>query len=143
MSKKRQFRFRVFPPDKLNVPLQQTELGVRYTYGMYYYQKREDLGQNPIDQTHQLDLWVDHAFTERWQAKVQDSFVVGQEPELIDPNTSVTARTAGNNIRNTGTLTVNTMWTRLFSTAFDYQNSIYDYQNSGGTWLPTPALPAC
>ena len=141
-EKKGSFGFEFSPQINLNVPLQQTELGVRYTYGMYYYQERENLGQNPIDQTHQLDLWVDHAFTERWQAKVQDSFVVGQEPELLDPNTSVTTRTAGNNIRNTGTLTVNTMWTRLFSTAFDYQNSIYDYQNSGGISLPTPALPA-
>jgi len=132
-EKKGSFGFEFSPQINLNVPLQQTELGVRYTYGMYYYQEREDLGQNPIDQTHQLDLWVDHAFTERWQAKVQDSFVVGQEPELIDPNTSVHTRTEGNNIRNTGTLTMNTMWTRLFSTAFDYQNSIYDYQNSGGT----------
>jgi hypothetical protein len=127
------FGFEFSPQINLNVPLQQTELGLRYTYGMYYYQEREDLGQNPIDQSHQLDLWVDHAFTERWQAKVQDSFIVGQEPELIDPNTSVATRTEGNNIRNTGTLAVNTMWTRLFSTAFNYQNSIYDYQNSGGT----------
>src|ERR1039458_4611575 len=72
------FGFEVSPQINLNVPLQQTELGLRYTYGMYYYQERQDLGQNPIDQTHQLDLWVDHAFTERWQGKVQDSFVVGQ-----------------------------------------------------------------
>jgi hypothetical protein len=106
---------------------------MRYTYGLYYYQERENLGQDPIDQSHQLDLWVDHAFTERWQAKVQDSFVVGQEPELLDPNTSVTTRTEGNNISNTGTLTLNTAWTRLFSTAFNYQNSFFDYQNSGGT----------
>jgi hypothetical protein len=127
------FGFEVSPQINLNVPLQQTELGLRYTYGLYYYQEREDLGQNPIDQTHQLDLWVDHAFTERWQAKVQDSFVVGQEPELIDPNTSVPTRTQGNNIRNTGSLTVNTIWTRLFSTAFSYQNSIFDYQNNGTT----------
>jgi hypothetical protein len=127
------FGFEVSPQINLNVPLQQTELGLRYTYGMYYYQEREDLGQNPIDQSHQLDLWVDHAFTERWQAKVEDSFVVGQEPELIDPNTSVPTRTDGNNISNTGTLTVNTIWTRLFSTAFSYQNSIFDYQNSGAT----------
>ena len=98
------FGFEVSPQLNLNVPLQQTELGLRYTYGMYYYQERENLGQNPIDQSHQLDLWVDHAFTERWQAKVQDSFVVGQEPELIDPNTSVPTRTDGNNIRNTGTI---------------------------------------
>jgi hypothetical protein len=126
------FGFEVSPQINLNVPLQQTELGLRYNYGLYYYQERENLGQNPIDQTHQFDLWVDHAFTERWQAKVQDSFVVGQEPELIDPNGGV-HRTEGNNIRNTGSVAVNTAWTRLFSTAFNYQNSIYDYQNNGAT----------
>jgi len=132
-GKKSSFGFEVSPQINLNVPLQQTELGLRYGYGMYYYQEREHLGQNPIDQSHQLDLWVDHAFTERWQAKVLDSFVVGQEPELIDPNTSRAQRTDGNNIRNTGTVAVNTIWTRLFSTAFNYQNSIFDYQNSGAT----------
>jgi hypothetical protein len=132
-EKKGSFGFEVSPQINLNVPLQQTELGLRYTYGLYYYQERENLDQNPIDQTHQLDIWVDHAFTERWQAKVQDSFVVGQEPELLDPNTSVPTRTQGNNISNTGSLAVNTMWTRLFSTAFNYQNTIFDYQNSGAT----------
>ena len=125
--------FEVSPQLGLNMALQQTELGVRYTYGMYYYQERQDLGQNPIDQSHQLDLWVDHAFTERWQTKVQDSFVVGQEPELIDPNGSVLTRTEGNNIRNTGTIDLNTTWTRLFSTKLSYQNTIYDYQNANGT----------
>src|SRR5208282_3823931 len=99
----------------------------------YYYQKREELGENPIDQTQQFDLWVDHAFTERWQARVQDSFVMGQEPELIDPRLSVLTRTEGNNIGNTGTLTLDTAWTRLFSTALKYQNSFFDYQNSGAT----------
>src|SRR4029077_8694863 len=107
------------------VALQQTELGIRYTYGLTYYQERENLSQNPIDQTHQFDLWVDHAFNERWQGRVQDSFVVGQEPELIDPNTSVPVRTDGNNIRNTGTISLNTSWTRLFSTQFTYQNTFF------------------
>ena len=125
--------FEVSPEIDLNVALQQTELGLRYTYGMYYYQDRQNLGQNPIDQTHQFDLWVDHAFTERWQTKVMDSFVIGQEPELIDPNTSVPTRTDGNNMRNTGTIDLNTTWTRLFSTKLSYQNSYYDYQNSGTT----------
>jgi hypothetical protein len=125
--------FEVSPQLGLNMALQQTELGVRYTYGMYYYQERQDLGQNPIDQSHQLDLWVDHAFTERWQARVQDSFVVGQEPELIDPNTSLQRRVNGNNISNTGSLALNTAWTRLFSTALNYNNSFFDYQNNGAT----------
>jgi hypothetical protein len=133
-GKRGSFGFEFSPQLEFNVPLQQTEVGVRYTYGLYYYQEREDLNQNPIDQSHQFDLWVDHAFTERWQARVQDSFVMGQEPELIDPNTSVATRTEGNNIRNTGTLTLNTTWTRLFSTQLGYQNTFYDYQNSGGNY---------
>jgi hypothetical protein len=128
------FGFELSPQINLNVPLQQTEFGARYAYGLYYYQEREDLaGQNPIDQSHQLDLWVDHAFTERWQAKVEDSFVVGQEPELLDPKTSLVTRTEGNNISNTGSVGVNTIWTRLFTTAFNYQNTLFDYQNSGAT----------
>src|SRR5271170_552413 len=52
--------FEVSPSLSLNVPLQQTEIGVRYTYGMYYYQERQNQGNDPIDQTHQVDLWVDH-----------------------------------------------------------------------------------
>jgi len=132
-AKQASLGFEVSPQFELNVPLQQTELGMRYIYGLYYYQKREELGQNPIDQTQQFDLWADHAFTERWQARVQDSFVMGQEPELIDPRLSVLTRTEGNNIGNTGTLTLDTAWTRLFSTALKYQNSFFDYQNSGTT----------
>jgi hypothetical protein len=132
-AKRGSFGFEFSPQFELNVPLQQTELGMRYIYGLYFYQRREELGENPIDQTQQFDLWVDHAFTERWQARVQDSFIMGQEPELIDPNTSVTRRINGNNIRNTGTLTLDTAWTRLFSTALKYQNSFFDYQNNGAT----------
>jgi hypothetical protein len=126
------FGLEVSPQISLNVPMQQTELGLRYIYGLFYYQKREDWGENPIDQTQQFDLWVDHAFNEHWQARVQDSFIVGQEPELIDPNTSVTRRVDGNNVRNTGTITLHTDWTRQFSTELGYQNTFYDYEDSGG-----------
>ena len=125
------YGFEVSPQIALNVPLQQTELGMRYIYGLYYYQAREQLGEKPIDQTHQFDLWVDHAFNERWEARVQDSFALGQEPELIDPNTSLQRRANGNNISNTGTITVHTDWTRLFSTELGYQNTLYAYDNSG------------
>jgi len=123
--------FELSPQLDLNMALQQTELGLRYTYGMYYYQERENLGQDPIDQTHQFDLWVDHAFSERWQGKVLDSFVVGQEPELIGGGQD--KRVDGNNIRNTATLSLNTEWTRLWSTQLGYQNTIYDYENANGT----------
>jgi hypothetical protein len=121
--------FEVSPQFGLNMALQQTELGVRYTYGMYYY---FDRNSDPIDQTHQFDLWVDHAFSERWQARLQDSFVVGQEPELVDPDGAV-RRTEGNNFRNTASLSLNTIWTRLFSTQLGYRNTFLNYEESGAT----------
>jgi hypothetical protein len=132
-AKKDSLGFEVTPTIDIAVPLQQTELGLHYVYGLYYYQERQDLGQNPIDQSHQLDLWLDHAFTERWSLKAQDSFRVGQEPELIDPSTSVPTRTEGNNFANTGTMTLSTDWTRLLSTELGFQDNYYHYQNSGGT----------
>lgn len=145
------YGFEISPQIMLAVPLQQTELGLRNTYAMTYYQERDSLGQSPIDQSDQLDLWVDHAFTERWEAKVLDTFVVAQEPQLLNPNgsgASLPFRVTGDNIVNNGTITLNTDWTRLFSTSLNYQNSFYDYQNSGETvadiinnYLGVPGAP--
>ncbi len=136
-AKRDSFGFEVSPSVSLNVPLQQTELGLKYTYGLYYYQDREQINGRPIDQTHQLDLWVDHAFTERWSTKVQDTLAVGQEPQLINGGTL--QRTEGNNIHNTGAISLDTQWTRLLGTELSYQNNFYDYQNSGGNFI-TPSL---
>ncbi|MGD0086890.1 MAG: outer membrane beta-barrel protein [Verrucomicrobiota bacterium] len=135
LNPKGSYGFEVSPQLVLAVPLQQTELGLRNTYSMTYYQERESLSQNPIDQSDQLDLWVDHAFTERWQAKVMDTFVVAQEPQLLNPNgiTTLPIRVTGDNIVNTATINLNTDWTRQFSTSLTYQNSVFDYQNSGAT----------
>ena len=63
-----------------------------------------------------------------------DTFVVGQEPQLLTPNgspESLPVRVEGDNIVNTGTITLNTDWTRQFSTSLNYLNSFYDYRNSG------------
>lgn len=129
--------FEVSPSFNLNKSLQQTEIGLKYTYGLYYYQRREELGQNPIDQTHQFDLWLDHAFSTRWEARLSDSVVVAQDPALLTPDTVPLAQRAdGNNLVNTANLGVNTVWTRRFSTAFNYQNSITSYENSGATFGP-------
>ena len=124
------FGFELSPQVGINLALQQTELGARYTFGSYYYEERDHLGQDPWDYTHQFDFWLDHAFTERWQARAQDTFVVGQEPELIGGG-QVT-RVEGNNIRNTGNLSVNTVLTRLFSTQLGYGNTFYLYENDNG-----------
>jgi hypothetical protein len=143
-TKKGSFGLELLPTISFHEPLQQTDLGLRYTYGLYYYQDRNDAGVNPFDQTHQLDLWLDHAFNERWHGNFNDTFAVGQEPELLNPNpTQAIAapyRVNGDNISNHGTLILNTDWTRLFSTAVTYDNGYYDYQNGGTEVVSGPNL---
>jgi hypothetical protein len=128
--------FEVSPSIQLNVPLQQTEIGLKYTYGLYYYQERQDQGNDPIDQSHQVDLWLDHAFTERVQGTFKDTLAIGQEPTLLNPGggpLSQPYRVEGNNLANNGTLSLTADWTREFSTVSTYNNGYYDFQNSGGT----------
>jgi hypothetical protein len=131
--KRGSYGFEVSPSISLNVPLDQTDIGVRYTYGLYFYQDRLNLhpSQNPVDQTHQLDLWVNHAFTESWQISLQDSFVSAQDPSLVNGGTPL--RTEGNNINNVGSLKLDTQWTRLLGSEFGYQNTFVDYQDHNGT----------
>jgi hypothetical protein len=136
-NKKGSAGFEVSPSVSVNVPLQQTDFGMRYTYGAYYYQQRQDLHLDPFDQTHQVDFWLDHSFNERWKANVNDTFTVGQEPELLNPNpvsaNATDLRVNGNNIANHGSFNLDTDWTRLFSTSLYYNNGFYDYDNSGAT----------
>ncbi len=135
-NKKGSFGIQVSPQFELNAPLTTTELGMRYIYGLSYYEERDHLGQSPYDQTHQLDLWADHAFNERWHARAEDSFVVAQDPALLTPSGAATAvpiRVEGNNVVNAAKISVTTDWTDLFSTVLSYKNTFYDYQNKNGT----------
>ena len=136
-SKNGSFGLELLPSVSFHVPLQQTDMGIRYTYGLYYYEDRDSRGLNAFDQTHQVDLWLDHAFNERWHTKVTDTFSVGQEPELLNNNpmlaTAIPYRVNGDNISNHGAVSLSTDWTRLFSTVLTYGNNFYDYSSSGAT----------
>jgi Putative beta-barrel porin 2 len=139
-SKRASWGFEFSPALSLIVPLQQTEIGLRYTYGLYYYQDRENEGDNPIDQTHEADLWIDHAFSERVEGKVMDTLISAQNPQLTSSGAVEPYRVEGNNIDNIGTLTLHTELTMLLSTDLGYQNNYTDYQNHGATQddvLPT------
>jgi hypothetical protein len=125
------YGFEVTPDLSVSAPLGQTEIGLRYIYGLYYYQKREELNEKAYDQTHQVDLWLDHAFNERWHGKIADTLAVGQEPALINAGTPY--RVNGNNIANTATASLDTDWTRELSTSAIYTLGFYDFSQDGVT----------
>ncbi|HEY5043292.1 MAG TPA: outer membrane beta-barrel protein [Verrucomicrobiae bacterium] len=133
--------FEVSPSISYNLPLQQTDMGIRYIYGLYYYQDRQDMGLNAFDQSHQLDIWLDHAINANWHLKFTDTFAVGQEPDLLQPaigtQSAVLYRLNGDNFANHANITMNNQWTRQFSTSLHYGNDYYDYDNSGTTVVGT------
>jgi hypothetical protein len=130
------FGLEVSPSISLNSSFQQTDIGLRYTFGLYYYQQRRDNGINPLDYTHQGDFWLDHAFNERFKLNVTDSFVIAQDPQLLQGGSTVRAN--GNNFVNHATVTLNSEWTRQFSTATHYGVSYYNYTDSGTNSAANP-----
>lgn len=140
--KKGSFGIELSPSVSLNESFTQTDVGIRYTYGLYWYQERQILKQDAIDQTHDLDLWLDHAFNERWKVNASDTFDVGQEPELLATVNSVSGvpfRVRGDNIGNHFNTSLDTQWTRQLSTSLHYENDFYFFQQNDGTDL-SPSL---
>jgi hypothetical protein len=140
-DKKGSFGFEFSPSVSANVALQQTDLGIKYTFGMYYYLQRAENGINPMDYTHQGDFWLDHAFNERFKLTLADTMVVAQDPALFQQSGQQggsTVRANGNNVANTATITLNSEWTRQFSTATHYGNTLIIYDNSGTNSASNP-----
>ena len=140
-SKAGSYGLEVSPTITATIPLTQTQIGFLYTYGLQWYEARQNLGVDAYDQSHSFNVWVDHAFNERWNVKIIDSLNIGQEPELLQPGTgtpqtpAVTFRIAGDNLANNATVTLHTDWTRQFSTELFYSSGFYQY-SSQSTYAP-------
>jgi hypothetical protein len=121
------FGFEVRPSVSLNLPLEQTTLTFTYVYSLKYYEDRS----NKEDQSHDIELALNHNFSERYSLDVADSFVIAQEPELIDRINSNPLRSNGNNIRNNGAINFHAQVTPLLGLVLGYANTFYDYQETG------------
>src|SRR5688572_31205212 len=59
---KESFGLEVKPRLAFNLPRDQTYLGGAYTYSLKWYENRDE---DPIDQSHEAELKLDHRFSER------------------------------------------------------------------------------
>lgn len=108
----------VEPQLLVNVPLEQTFFGLRYTYGATYYVNRPG---DEIDQSHSADLLFSHTFSTRLTLDMQDSIRRGLSPELVEIHSGVPliTRQRGNYLYNNlgGTLSyaLHRRWTLTIS----------------------------
>jgi hypothetical protein len=119
----------------LNIPLDQTFIGLRYSYDWIYYWERT--GGEKFDQNHTADLIFSHRFNPRLQLDLTDNFRRGISPALtaIVAGVPYIRQEQGNYFYNnlTATLTYNLTraWTLSIFNGWDYW--CYDRDQSNGT----------
>ena len=138
------FGVTIRPSISYSLPLDNTSLGLQYTFGATWYEDRSKINtlNDAWDKSHELAGFLNHSFSDRTSLDVMNSFVISQEPELLQSGPlAVPFRTEGDNIRNHGEITFNGTLTKQFKYVLGYQNTYYDYDNSGGT-AALPSLSA-
>lgn len=126
------FGFELSPSASLNLnpgDTGQTSINASYTYSMRYF---EDRVQDSADHSHIFQGRVNHNFSERARLELNESFAIAQEPQLLDPATLTRPlRSEGDNVRNIAGFVFGIDVTRLLGFEFGYQNSFYDYEQTG------------
>jgi Putative beta-barrel porin 2 len=132
--KKGSFGFELRPSAQLNLVTGQTTLNLSYIYSEKYFGARPN---GHSDQSHDIEIFLNHNFNERYSVDFTDSFVIAQEPEIVDPSLAGVQRANGNNFRNTASINFHAQVTKLLGFVLGYSNSYYDYdQNAGNTDAP-------
>jgi len=129
-DKLKSFGFDVSPSLSFVLPLEETSIAGSYTYDYMWYEKVINGSAGHDDQTHTLAAQLRHTFSERLLMSVQDSFVIGQEPDLLRVENSAQGtfqRIPGDNIRNYGSIVFNAQITRPFGIEAGYANALYKY----------------
>jgi len=128
--------FEVTPAFALNWPWdEQTKLTGGYAYTFKYYGERPVANSENYDQIHVFNLALTHSFNENYQATVKDSFVIGQEPDLLRAENafSTYSRVSGDNLRNSGTVVLDGKLTPVLGFEASYGATLYEYSD---TYLP-------
>jgi hypothetical protein len=119
-----------------------TSLLFDYRYSFIYYDDRPSGQSAKYDQNHTLNAALEHTFNERVGIRVADSFVIGQEPDLLRSGVvlETVQRLPGDNIRNSATVDLNVEVTPRFGLALGYANAFFDYDAEGAVLTSTNVI---
>jgi hypothetical protein len=124
----------VSPSAAINHSVENTLMSASYIYDLRWYEKH-----STDDSSHQFNGRIEHEFSERYKLSVSESFVVAQEPTVIDPSIiSSPLRVEGNNVRNTGQVDFTAGLTKDFDLHLGYGNTLYAYQQTARSVVGYP-----
>ncbi len=123
------FGMEVKPGVAFNLPGNRTLLSASYDLTLNYFESRPN---HKIDQTHFFDGRLNHKFSERYDVDFTETFVMSDEPAVIDKNgaTPVFRRADDySNIRNQFAVDVSGYLSSVQSLVVGYKNSYTDYES--------------
>jgi len=134
------FGYEVSPSATLDWAMQQTTINLGVLYAFRYYENIPPLSTDHSDQVFTFNAGLAHTFSERLRGRVNDSFVIGQEPDLLRAGSTYSTfqRVSGDNIRNYGTIALDGQITPTLGIGFGYDNALYDYSAKGVSYTYDP-----
>jgi len=131
----------ISPSVNFGIAGEQTSFNVGYDFTARYYDKQAPGRTDKSDYTHAFNADLSHAFSPRLDILASESFVIGQEPDLLrDP--ASTQPIDGDNIRNFASVELNFAATQLLGFSFGYNNSYYDYADEVVFFAPPTVVTA-
>lgn len=144
----------IAPSAAINHSAGNTFINASYIFDARHYETHDTM-----DYTHQFNGHLEHQFGEHYKLSVNESFVVAQEPTVIDPSIITEPfRIPGYNKRNTGQVDFTAFLTKDFDLRLGYGNTLYAYQQTArsvigygentvggeafGTYSPQPSRSA-
>jgi len=124
------FGFEVSPSLGYSIALDQTSIDLGYTYSGKYYDDPPNGRSDHWDQNHIFNADLRHRFNPRNSIALSDSFVIGQEPDVLripEMPSATYQRISGDNIRNYGSIVYNLEVTELLGFEFGYDNAYWNY----------------
>src|ERR1051325_1143809 len=127
------FGFEISPSVGVGFQWPQTTLSLGYVYSFKYYDHKPLENSTKYDQSHIINASLDHTFSERYKINAHESFVIGQEPDVLRTGAAMETfqRISGDNIRNDAGFNFDAQLTRLFGLELGYNNSFWDYAQHG------------
>ena len=126
------FGVEVSPSAMVGIDTGPTTASLGYTFSAKWYENRPAYNADNWDLTHDFNAALTHAFNERYNVTVRDSFVIGQEPDFLRAGNSYSTfqRIPGDNIRNLGAINFGAELTRQVGLELGYSNAYFDYADN-------------
>jgi hypothetical protein len=119
----------ISPSASVNHTFNNTALTLSYIFDMRHY---DDHGTT--DLSHIFKASVNQSFSDRFKMQASESFISAQQPEVLAGSglTATPLRAEGNNIHNTGNLSLTAGLSEKLDMMVSYQNDVYAYRQLFG-----------